>query len=52
MRGPQVEEPVVEVKEEERIGPLRYPALPAALDESSQQMQTYAADGTVNENGQ
>lgn len=35
MRGPQPEEQVVEVKEEERSGPLRILALPPTPDENS-----------------
>ena len=35
MRGPQTEEVVVEVKEEEKLGPLRVlPALPHSKEES------------------
>lgn len=35
MRGPQIEEPVVEIKEEEKSGPLRIiPALPPPEDSS------------------
>lgn len=45
MRGPQVEEVVVEVKEEERIGPLRVlPALPSDTNQG--------ADGGKDDNGQ
>jgi hypothetical protein len=55
MRGPQVEEPVEEVKEEERIGPLRVlPALPATPDEASipTQLQAFGLDITKEDNGQ
>ncbi|XP_049853809.1 ryanodine receptor isoform X5 [Schistocerca gregaria] len=55
MRGPQIEEPVVEVKEEERMGPLRVlPALPATPDEANapQQMQAFGLDITKEDNGQ
>lgn len=53
MRGPQIEEPVVEVKEEEKHGPLRVlPALPAASEEPSTQMQAFGLDITKEDNGQ
>ncbi|KAJ4442003.1 hypothetical protein ANN_11867, partial [Periplaneta americana] len=55
MRGPQVEEPVEEVKEEERIGPLRVlPALPSTPDEASSptQLQAFGLDITKEDNGQ
>ncbi|XP_046677460.1 LOW QUALITY PROTEIN: ryanodine receptor-like [Homalodisca vitripennis] len=49
MRGPQVEEVVVEEKEEERVGPLRVlPALPASSDDSNNQ----GAEGGKDDNGQ
>lgn len=35
MRGPQPEEQIVEVKEEERSGPLRVLALPMAPEEGT-----------------
>ncbi|XP_067007679.2 ryanodine receptor [Anabrus simplex] len=55
MRGPQTEEPVVEVKEEEKIGPLRVlPALPATPDEATAptQLQAFGLDITKEDNGQ
>lgn len=64
MRGPQVEEPVVEVKEEEKVGPIRaLAALPAATGPPSgaapedpgaqnQQMQAFGLDITKEDNGQ
>jgi hypothetical protein len=55
MRGPQVEEPVEEVKEEGKIGPLRVlPALPATPDEASSptQLQAFGLDITKEDNGQ
>ncbi|XP_046400098.1 ryanodine receptor isoform X3 [Ischnura elegans] len=63
MRGPQPEEPVVEQKEEERMGPLRVlPALPAPVDDSggtgkesgqtTSQMQAFGLDITKEDDGQ
>jgi hypothetical protein len=63
MRGPQVEEPVVEIKEEEKVGPIRtLPALPAATsppaaapDEpgaQNKQMQAFGLDVTKDDGGQ
>jgi hypothetical protein len=55
MRGPQVEEPAVEVKEEEKLGPIRkLPALPATPDEASSptQLQAFGLDITKEDNGQ
>jgi hypothetical protein len=54
MRGPQVEEPVETLKEEEKIGPLRmFPALPAASEEASPtQLQAFGLDITKEDNGQ
>jgi hypothetical protein len=55
MRGPQVEEPVETLKEEEKIGPLRmFPALPATSDEASSptQLQAFGLDITKEDNGQ
>lgn len=52
MRGSQVEEPVQEVKEEEKVGPMRVlPALPAP-EEPPNQMQAFGLDITKEENGQ
>nr|CAD7393765.1 unnamed protein product [Timema cristinae] len=54
MRGPQVEEPVVEVKEDEKMGPLRVlPALPAT-DEGAPptQLQAFGLDIKKEDNGQ
>lgn len=53
MRGPQQEEPVVEVKDEEKVGPMRVlPALPAAADDQNTQMQAFGLDITKEEGGQ
>lgn len=53
MRGPQIEEPVVEVKEEEKHGPLRVlPALPPTPDEPNTQIQAFGLDITKEDNGQ
>jgi len=55
MRGPQVEEPVETVKEEEKIGQLRmFPALPATSEEASSptQLQAFGLDITKEDNGQ
>ncbi|XP_033608233.1 ryanodine receptor isoform X6 [Cryptotermes secundus] len=55
MRGPQIEEPVAEVKEEEKLGPVRMlPALPATPDEASSptQLQAFGLDITKEDNGQ
>ncbi|KAG8232312.1 hypothetical protein J437_LFUL009411 [Ladona fulva] len=62
MRGPQQEEPVVEQKEEGKIGPLRMlPALPAPVDDSGgggkegqqqNQMQAFGLDITKEDDGQ
>jgi len=55
MRGPQVEEPVETLKEEEKIGPLRmFPALPATSEETSSptQLQAFGLDITKEDNGQ
>ncbi|KAL3284793.1 hypothetical protein HHI36_018934 [Cryptolaemus montrouzieri] len=52
MRGPVIEEPIVEVKEEEKSGPMRMlPALPSAEEQNSQ-MQTLGADVVKEDNGQ
>lgn len=54
MRGPQIEEPVV-VKEEELVkaGPIRVlPALPAAAEEQSKEVQPFGADVTKEDAGQ
>lgn len=52
MRGPLVEEPVVEVKEEEKSGHLRLlPALPSAEEQNSQ-MQAFGMDVVKEDNGQ
>ncbi|XP_045464164.1 ryanodine receptor isoform X4 [Harmonia axyridis] len=52
MRGPVVEEPVVEVKEEEKSGHLRMlPALPSAEEQNSQ-MQAFGMDVVKEDNGQ
>lgn len=52
MRGLHVEEPVVEVKEEEKIGFSRvYPALPASPDDSGGQVKPFS-EGNADENGQ
>ncbi|KAJ8867411.1 hypothetical protein PR048_031212 [Dryococelus australis] len=54
MRGPQLEEPVVEVKsEEEKMGPLRVlPALPSSDEAGATQMQAFGLDITKEDNGQ
>jgi hypothetical protein len=55
MRGPQVEEPVETLKEEEKIGSLRMlPALPATPEEPSSptQLQAFGLDITKEDNGQ
>jgi hypothetical protein len=55
MRGPQIDEPMEEMKEEEKIGPLRVlPALPATPDEASSptQLQAFGLDITKEDNGQ
>lgn len=53
MRGPHIEEPVEEVKEEERSGPLRVlPALPPTPDETNTQLQAFGLDITKEDNGQ
>jgi hypothetical protein len=55
MRGPQIEEPVETLKEEEKIGPLRMlPALPATPEEASSptQLQAFGLDITKEDNGQ
>lgn len=52
MRGPQQEEAVAEEKEE-KVSYLRVlPALPAAAEEPSTQLQTIGADASKEENGQ
>ena len=51
MRGP-VEEPVVEIKEEEKVGLTRVlPALPST-EEANTQMQAFGLDITKEDNGQ
>ncbi|KAK4873043.1 hypothetical protein RN001_015072 [Aquatica leii] len=53
MRGPQQEEPVVEVKDEEKVGPMKVlAALPAAAEEPNTQMQAFGLDITKEEGGQ
>lgn len=53
MRGPQVEEPVEENKEEEKIGPSRMlPALPPTPEETDSKMQMFGLDITKEDNGQ
>lgn len=53
MRGPQQEEPVAEVKEEEKVGHMRVlPALPSAAEEQNTQMQAFGLDITKEEGGQ
>ncbi|XP_034937910.1 ryanodine receptor isoform X2 [Chelonus insularis] len=52
MRGPHVEEPVVEVKEEEEKHSRHLPALPATPDESNLQVQAFGMDITKEEGGQ
>ena len=50
MRGPQVEEPVVIVKEEEEKSHLRIlPALPASTEEPNTQIQAFGLDITKEE---
>lgn len=52
MRGPVVEEPVVEVVQEEKMGPMRVlPSLPSTEDKNNQ-MQAFGLDITKEENGQ
>lgn len=52
MRGPQQEEAVAEEKEE-KVSHLRVlPALPAAAEEPSTQLQAIGADASKEENGQ
>jgi hypothetical protein len=55
MRGPQIEEPMGTLKEEEKVGPLRMlPALPATSEEASSptQLQAFGLDITKEDNGQ
>lgn len=53
MRGSQVEEPVEESKEEEKIGPSRMlPALPPTPEESDTKLQAFGLDITKEDNGQ
>ena len=51
MRGPQIEEPVEEVKEEETPQLRMLPALPAA-EEPVGQMQAFGLDITKEEGGE
>lgn len=52
MRGPIEEQPIVEVKEEERVGLTRaLPALPSS-EEQNTQMQAFGLDITKEDNGQ
>lgn len=52
MRGPVVEEPIVEIKEEEKVSHLRLlPPLPPA-DDPNTQMQAFGLDITKEDNGQ
>ncbi|XP_025830516.1 ryanodine receptor [Agrilus planipennis] len=51
MRGPQTEEQVIEIKEEEKTGPMRVlPALPAASEEPNNQVQAFGLDIAKDEN--
>lgn len=53
MRGSQVEEPIEQVKEEEKPGHLRMlPALPPTPDETNTQLQAFGLDITKEDNGQ
>ncbi|XP_057319083.1 ryanodine receptor isoform X4 [Microplitis mediator] len=52
MRGPHVEEPVVEVKEEEEKYSRHLPTLPPTPDESNLQVQAFGMDITKEEGGQ
>ncbi|XP_043283357.1 ryanodine receptor isoform X10 [Venturia canescens] len=52
MRGPNLEEPVVEVKEEEGKPSRHLPALPPTPDESNLQVQAFGMDITKEEGGQ
>lgn len=52
MKGPHVEEPVVEVKEEEEKPSRHLPALPPTPDESNLQVQAFGMDITKEEGGQ
>lgn len=52
MRGPVVEEPVIQIVQEEKVGPLRMlPSLPST-EEQNTQMQAFGVDITKEENGQ
>lgn len=52
MRGPMVEEPVVEIKEEEKVSHLRVlPQLPPAEDPNAQ-LPALAMDVSKDETGQ
>ncbi|XP_030749975.1 ryanodine receptor isoform X1 [Sitophilus oryzae] len=52
MRGPVVEEPMIEIKEEEKVSPLRMlPQLPPAEDPNTQ-IQAFGVDVTKEEGGQ
>ncbi|KAG5899237.1 hypothetical protein JTB14_035422 [Gonioctena quinquepunctata] len=52
MRGPLVEEPVIQVVQEEKVGPMRVlPSLPPT-DEQNTQIQAFGVDITKEDNGQ
>ncbi|XP_057661319.1 ryanodine receptor isoform X14 [Diorhabda carinulata] len=52
MRGPAVEEPVIQTVVEEKVGPLRVlPSLPST-EEPNTQMQAFGVDITKEDNGQ
>ncbi|KAJ8959410.1 hypothetical protein NQ318_022100 [Aromia moschata] len=52
MRGPVVEEPIIQVVQEEKVGPMRMlPSLPST-EEQNTQMQAFGMDITKEDNGQ
>lgn len=52
MRGPIVEEPVIQIAHEEKVGPMRVlPSLPST-EEQNTQMQAFGLDITKEDNGQ
>lgn len=53
MRGPQVEEPVVEIKEEEKWGSMRkLPALPPPEDGKDSQLIMHGSEGSKEDGAQ